>query len=119
MGLVFEVVIVDSLGAAEIVDADDERAKVLEGANGPEVDQGERHANEGQERERNLEIGICHHRITVLFEVEPLGILEASVLVHHITLFRTAAGASRRPADDPPAVPLKIWFVREGIFSRT
>ena len=31
----------------------------------------------------------------------------------------TAAGASKRPADEPPAVPLKIWFVSEGIFSRT
>ena len=76
-------------------------------------------ANEGQQGERNLEIGIRHHGITVLFEVEPLGIVECGIPVHHITLFRTAAGASRRPADDPPAVPLKIWFVSEGIFRRT
>jgi hypothetical protein len=84
-----------------------------------QVDEREGHTNDGQQGESDLEIGICHHGITVLFEVEPLGIMECGISVHHITLFRTAAGASSRPADDPPAVPLKMWFVSEGIFRRT
>src|SRR5271155_1054117 len=105
---VFKVVVVDGLGSTQIVDADDERAEILEGANGPEVDERERHANDGQQSEGNLEIGIRYHGITVLFEIEPLGILKCGISVHHITLLRTAAGASKRPADEPPAVPLKM-----------
>ena len=64
-------------------------------------------------------IGIRDHGIPVLFEVEPFGIVECGIAVHHSTQSRTAAGASSRLADDPPAVPLKMWFVSEGIFSRT
>ena len=67
----------------------------------------ERHANDGQQRKSNLEIGIRHHGITVLFEIEPLGIVKTRVIVHPNTL-------SRIPAEDPPAVPLKMWFVRAG-----
>ena len=46
--LVFEVVVVDGLGAAQIVDADHQRAEVLEGANRFQVDERQRHANDGQ-----------------------------------------------------------------------
>src|SRR5271156_1079842 len=105
---VFQVVVVDSFGSAEVIDADDERAKILEGADGPEVNEREGHTNDGQERESNLEIGVGHHGIPVLFEVESLGVLERGIAVHQITLLRTAAGASSSPADEPPAVPLKM-----------
>ena len=39
---VFEVVVVDGFGAAEVVDADDQRAEVLEGTNGAQIDERER-----------------------------------------------------------------------------
>ena len=86
LGLVFEVVVVDGLGAAQIVDADHQRTEVLEGANGAKVDERQRDTNDGQQRERNLEIGIRHHGITVLFEIEALGIVETLVVVHSKTL---------------------------------
>jgi hypothetical protein len=34
--------------------------------------------------------------------------VEGGIAIHHITRFGTAAGVSRRPAEDPPAVPLKM-----------
>ena len=92
LGLVFKVVVVDGFGAAQIVDADHERAKVLERADGSQVDEREGHTNEGKKGERNLEIGVGHHGITVLFEVEPLGVVESGIVVHHITLSRTCGG---------------------------
>src|SRR5208337_3175204 len=47
LGLVFEVVVVDGFGAAQVVDTDHQWAEVLEGTNGPEVDEGQSHANNG------------------------------------------------------------------------
>src|SRR6266478_2687305 len=110
LGLVFEVVVIDGFGAAQIVNADHEWAKVLKGANRPEVDESQHNTNNGQECESNLEIGIRHHRITVLFEVETLGIVKTGIVVHSKTL-------STIPTEEPPAVPLKMWLVRAGTLS--
>src|SRR5208283_212906 len=41
LGLVFKVVVVDGFGATQVVDTDHQWAEVLEGTNGPEVDEGE------------------------------------------------------------------------------
>src|SRR5579859_5529924 len=86
LGFVLEVVIVDGFGAAEVVNGDNQRAKVLEGANSPEIDEGQSHTNNGQQSESNLEIGIRHHGITTRFEIEAFGIVETCVLVHPKTL---------------------------------
>jgi type IV secretion system protein VirB5 len=47
-----------------------------------------------------------------LFEIEPLGILEGTVIAHGR---RPPTALPARPAEDPPAVPLKMWLVRAGI----
>ena len=41
-----------------------------------------RNAHNGEQRESDLQIGVCHHWITVLFEIEPLGIVKAGIVVH-------------------------------------
>jgi hypothetical protein len=109
LGLVFEVVVVDGLGAAQVVDADDEGAEVLKRANGAQIDERESDADEGEERQGDLEIRVRHHGVSVGFEVEALGIMKAPLVAqerHPVS----------RAAEEPPAVPLKIWLVRAGIF---
>src|SRR5579863_3742681 len=54
LGFVLEVVVVDGFGATQVVNADHQRAKVLEGANGPEIDEGQSYTDNGQQRESNL-----------------------------------------------------------------
>src|SRR6267142_2874466 len=119
---VFEVVVVDGFRAPEIVDADDQWPEILEGANGPQVDERQRHGDERDENECDLQVGIGHHRITVGFQVQTLGVVKGTIAVHQSSLANAAAaaaGASRIPAEDPPAVPLKMWLVRAGTLSRT
>src|SRR5260221_13811423 len=119
---VFEVMVVDRFRAPEVVNADDQRAEILKGADGAEVDKRQRDGDQRNENERNLQIGIGHHRVTVGFEVQTLGVLKGSISVHQSSLAiaaAAAAGASRIPAEEPPAVPLKMWLVRAGTLSRT
>jgi len=108
---VFEVVVVDGLGAAQIVDADDEGAEVLKGADRPQINQRQGHANHGEQREGNLEIGVRHHWVSARFEIEALCVMECVIAVHQnslATAAAAAAGASSKAADEPPAVPLKM-----------
>src|ERR1700739_697336 len=119
---VLEIVIIDRFCSPEVVDTDDERPEVLEGTNGTEIDEGERYGDKRYKNESDLEVGISHHRVTVRFEVEPLGVVKESIAVHHSSLAiaaPAAAGASRIPAELPPAVPLKMWLVSAGTFNRT
>ena len=97
------------LGAAQFVDANDQRAKVLEGANRSQIHEGKTHGHQGNKDERNLQIGVRHHGITVLFQIESLGVVKARVVAHAKTLSRIAA-------EEPPDVPLKMWLVSAGIF---
>ena len=108
---VFEIVVVDGLGAAQIVDADDERAEVLECADRPQINQRQGDANDGEQCEGDLEIGVRHHRVSVRFEVEALRVVKCVIAVHQnsrAAAAAAAAGASSKAAEEPPAVPLKI-----------
>ena len=101
LGFVFEVVVVDGLGPPEIVNANHQRAEILKGANGFQIDQSQARGHQRNEDESNLQVGVGHHGIPVLFEVEPLGVLEVRVALHPSTF-------SMSTADDPPEVPLKM-----------
>src|SRR6266852_3623487 len=101
---VFKVVVVDGLGAAQIVDADDERTEVLERANRPQINQRQRYANHGEQREGNLEIGVRHHGISTRFEVKALRVMECVMAIHQSSLAAAtaaAAGASNKLAEEP------------------
>src|SRR5262249_33110445 len=113
--LVFKGVGVDGFGAAEGVDADHQRAEVLKKLGGSQGEQGGRQRYERNGSKSNLQIGVGHHGITVLLEIEPLGVLETRVATHES---RNSLAARARTDEDPPAVPLKIWFARAGIFRR-
>src|ERR1700739_775310 len=45
LGFVLEVVVIDGFGATQVVNADHQRTKVLERANGPEIDEGQSDTN--------------------------------------------------------------------------
>src|SRR5580704_8544852 len=107
--LVLEVVIIDGFSPAQVVDSNDERTDVLKRANRSQVHKGESDGYKRDEDERDFQIGVGHHRIAILFEIESFRILKGRVVVHPKTL-------SRIPAVDPPAVPLKMWLVSAGIF---
>src|ERR1700722_10972176 len=109
LGLVLEIVVIDGFSPAQVVDSNDEGTEVLKGANRSEVHKGQPDGHKRDEDKRDFQIGIGHHGIAVLFEIESFGILEGRVVVHPKTL-------SRIPTEDPPAVPLKMWFVSAGIF---
>src|ERR1035438_6992605 len=120
--LVFEIVVVNGLGPAQVVDADDQRAEILEGANGPQIDQCKHDGDERKQHKGTFEVGIGHHRVTAGFKVEALGVVKARIAVNDISFAADttpAAGASSNTAEEPPAVPLKMWFVSEGTLSRT
>ena len=73
--------IVDRFGAPEIVNANHQRTKILKGAEGPQIDERQAYGHEGKEHQGDLEIGVRHHGVTVLFEVEPFGVLKAPFVV--------------------------------------
>jgi hypothetical protein len=75
-------VIIDRLGPPEVVDADDERPEVLECANRPQINQRQGNAHNREQGESDLQVGICDHWITVLFEIEPLRIEKTGIVVH-------------------------------------
>ena len=75
--------------------------KLLEGANRPEIDQRQSNAQDCKQCESNFEIGVRHHRIGVLFQIEPLRVLKAVSVFMQISPDRICA-------DDPPRVPLKM-----------
>ena len=77
MGFVLKVVVIDRLGSPKVVNSNHKRPEVLERADRPQINQRQRDANNGEQREGNLEIGVRHHRVTVLFEIEPFGIVES------------------------------------------
>ena len=93
--------VVDGFGAAKLVDTDDQRPEVPEGTDGFQVEQRQNQAHQGQQGHGDFQVGIGHHGIAILFEVQSLGIMEARVLGHGINLSRIAM-------EDPPAVPLKM-----------
>ena len=101
LGFVFEVVVIDRLGPPKVINANDQRPEVLERADRPQINQRQRDANNGEQRESNLQIGVRHHRVTVLFEIEPFGIVKAGIVFH-------AKKSWRIWAEDPPEVPLKM-----------
>ena len=94
----------------EVVNANDERPEVLKGADRPQIDERERHAHEREQGESNFEIGVRHHGVTVL--IRDRGAWRLGMLSRFIELpcaeTAAAAGASSKPAEEPPAVPLKM-----------
>ena len=66
---VLEVAIVDRFGPAHVVDADDERLRVGKRLLAAEDKRGERQADHGEHQNRDLQVGVHHQRIAVLFEV--------------------------------------------------
>src|SRR5260370_3549261 len=110
---VLKVVVVNSFGAAEIVNADHKRPEVLKGSDRLQIKNQEAHSDERDESQRNFQVCVCDHGITVLFEVEPLCILKGTVIAHGS---RPPTMLPTIPAEDAPAVPLKMWLVRAGIF---
>src|SRR5713226_5532190 len=101
LGFVFEVVVVNRLGPPKVINSNHQRPEVLERADRPQINQRQRDANNREQREGNLQIGVRHHRVTVLFEIEPFGIVEAGIVLH-------AKKSWRIWAEDPPDVPLKM-----------
>src|SRR5215831_4942584 len=101
LGLVFEIVVVDRFSAAQIVNADHQRTEVLERPNRLQVHKRKTNGHKRDKNESNFEIGVRHHGITVLFEIEALGIVKTRIVVHSKTL-------STIPTEVPPAVPLKM-----------
>ena len=96
--------IVDGLGPADVIDADDQRPEILKRAKGAQVDQRQTHGHQGHQHKRDLQVGIGHHGVAILFEVQTLGVLKAAVVAHGTRL-------PSSPAEEPPAVPLKMWLV--------
>jgi len=82
LGLVFKIMVVDRLRATEVIDPNYERAEVLEGADRAEVNEGQTDGDKRDQNQRNLEIRVRHHGIAVLFEIQPLGIMEARIVAH-------------------------------------
>src|SRR5260370_22704806 len=78
---VFEIVVVDGFGAAEIVDANHKRTEVLKGFDRLPIKDQEAHSDEGDKRQSDFEICVRHHGVPVLFEIEPLGILKVRSLL--------------------------------------
>jgi hypothetical protein len=74
--LVLEIVVVDRFGPSEVVDANDQWAEVLKRANGSEMDKRESHSDERDQNESDFQIGVRHHRVTIGFEIQTLGVLE-------------------------------------------
>src|SRR5207245_1155130 len=99
------VIRIDDLGRAEVVNADHQRAEILKGSDCFQIQNRKTHSNYGNKRESNFEICVRHHGVTVLFEVEPLGILEGAVVAHGRM---PPAIPPTSPAEEPPAVPLKM-----------
>ena len=100
---------VQVFGSSEVVYSDHEWPEILKRANRLEVKGQQAHSDEGDKRESNLQIGIGHHGVAILFEIESFGIMEARVVIHE-------RSPSRIPTEDPPDVPLKMWFASAGIF---
>ena len=80
-----------------------------------QIENQEPHGDERDKREGDFQICVRHHGVTVLLEIKPLGIVEGTIVTHGR---RPPAMPPTRPAEDPPAVPLKMWLVRAGIFRR-
>ena len=85
----------------EIVDTNHQRAEILERANGLEVNQGQACGHERNKHQSDFQIRVGHHGIAVLFQIEPLGVLEARIVLHSNNLLDSTA-------EDPPEVPLKM-----------
>jgi hypothetical protein len=66
---VLEVAIIDRFGPAHVVDAHDERVDVGKRHLTTEEKGGERQTDNGQHQNRDLQPGVHHQRIAVLFEV--------------------------------------------------
>jgi hypothetical protein len=56
-------------------------------------------------KQRDFQVGVRHHEITVLFQIKPLGVLKAGIIAHGR---RPSSTKFARAADDPPEVPLKM-----------
>ena len=78
-GMVFEALVIHGLGASDLVNADDQRAEILKGSDGPEVQDDQTESGKAEQCDRDLQIGIGDNRITVLLQVELLSLVEFSV----------------------------------------
>ena len=69
LGAVLEVAVVDRFRPAHVVDAHDERVHAGKRHLAAIDEAGEHEADDGQHQDRDLQVGVHHQRIAVLFEV--------------------------------------------------
>ncbi len=112
-GLVFKIVVVDGLRAAQVIDADDEQAEVLKGADRTEINEGQTDSDKRDQNQRNLEV--CS---------SPLD--RRTVRVEPATSWNVLSGPSHHPVQDrsgryadDPSRATEDMVRKDGVFGRT
>src|SRR5581483_6565464 len=100
--MVFEALVIDRLSASELVNTNDQRAKVLKSSNGPHVQNNQTEGGEAKKSDGDSEEVASDDGVAVLLQVKLFRFVK--FFIAHDKKYSTMA------ADDRPDMPLKMWL---------